>query len=155
MAWYHIHDGPASPPMKTAFGIEWGQSNAGNICTGVMPSPPRIAGASKKYIRHRLIEDKNKIETIVVFKLLNFGLGFKIREINGEHGWGCESVRLVRVTCKYVLVRSTPHSPSYLPVCALELQSSMRLAFWESPSPSNSPYICTSYLRHLFYPTGH
>lgn len=77
---YHIHDGPrlpASPPMRTAFGTEWGQSNAGNICTGVMPSPPRIiAGASTIiYIRHRLIEDKNKIETIVVFKLLYFRLG--------------------------------------------------------------------------------
>lgn len=67
--------------------------------------------------------------------------GPKIREVNGENG-GCE----------YDVVRSTPHSLSYLPVCALELQLSMRLAFWDSPPPSNSPYICTSYLRHLFTP---
>lgn len=120
---YHGPRLPASPPMRTAFGGI--KQTLGNIiCTGVMPSPPRIipSGSIENNTSGIVLSNTEiKIETIVVFKLLYFRLRLKIREFNGEHGWGCEPVRLVRVTCMYIvhtvhiiLVRSNASLPIVL-----------------------------------------
>lgn len=76
------------PPPRQRSG---GQSNAGNICTGVMPSPPRIIAGASKLIHTSVIlsKTKTKLKPSLSSSCCTLGWGSRLEKLtNGEHGLG-------------------------------------------------------------------